>query len=562
MITIEADQLIYTRVEADFSPQKKEGFQTVYKSEGLSSSEVKEIETHVQCFSPDSTTNIGLQFFKLHEERVVIANTTVIETHPEITDTARHRGAFLTHCLILNQINFEQIDYNPFTVFNTYPFLNDAEKMVHVFGQATGKAPSTKITLEKSKTILSSNWSSDELLKLLLLAVQANQLLVNKTPIFLTGNHTNIRQTLELLFFLMPQENRCNCSFNTFINHCFSKPGRYWAMGNHTKQSSYIYIHVDTIKKCIMDKKINTIDIKNRYLHWFKHSILHNDVNTVLKNVPTIQQINQAFVEKNSLQTDSLQKDACEEFLHLYLDDMRERLEGILTKKLGRRIARSLTQTIYHTLYDSRIILNIITSQLINPVELSQILVDWLIKEHPHLKRSDWKKVQRIAYEANHLTLLYLSTVLNKKSILLQSSAVLTWYQEKKDYQIRQESLAKMDKKTFKALLEQTFNLIEPAYLVNQIHLNCLLSSEYLHQISDEQFINLVRAILKINTPHKLETLIPYIDRLSDRSVIHLHRLINNKANVPQRFIKRLAKYYKEDKKSNWFKLFQTKFKE
>ena len=87
MKTLKAAQLIYTRVEAAYSPQRRDGFQTVYRSATLSPSDIGAIEQRIQCFQPPTSAVVRRQYFTLCTGAVVLTQTRQIETHPDIIDS-------------------------------------------------------------------------------------------------------------------------------------------------------------------------------------------------------------------------------------------------------------------------------------------------------------------------------------------------------------------------------------------------------------------------------------------------------------------------------------------
>jgi hypothetical protein len=135
-----AAQLIYSRVEPAYSPQGKSGFQTVYKSESLSDTEVRFIEERIQCYLP-SRPMVRLQFFTVNRSAIVLTHTKQINPHLKIVDRDGRHGAFIAHSLILSRVEFHKVYFNPFAIFDHYSFLDDPEEMIETIGQSSGIAP-------------------------------------------------------------------------------------------------------------------------------------------------------------------------------------------------------------------------------------------------------------------------------------------------------------------------------------------------------------------------------------------------------------------------------------
>jgi hypothetical protein len=240
---VRCEQVIYTRVEGAYSPHMRSGFQTVYKSESLHPSIVSVIERHVQCFMPHHPDIIRHQFFSLGSGEVVLTNSVLIPTHSEIVDRNMRMGAFIAHCLVLSQSEFKKAEYNPFGILDSYDFLDNAEEMVRVLGQATGVAPIVTIEVQQPSGPLLT-WKEEETHKLLSLALQAKRLNRKRQSVLLVGEENEVAGVLRTIFHLTPMRERLLCTFDTYIDHCSTQQNQYWALGTTRQQSSSSYIQV------------------------------------------------------------------------------------------------------------------------------------------------------------------------------------------------------------------------------------------------------------------------------------------------------------------------------
>ncbi len=97
MTTILIDHFLYGRVEGEYSPRRRSGFQTIYSPEGTDPSDIEALEKRLLCFQPDRSNRIRLQFFT-HNRLVIVGHTCRVEPHLEIIDRNGRTGAFIAHC--------------------------------------------------------------------------------------------------------------------------------------------------------------------------------------------------------------------------------------------------------------------------------------------------------------------------------------------------------------------------------------------------------------------------------------------------------------------------------
>jgi hypothetical protein len=129
MANLRGWQMIFTRVEPEYSPQHKSGFQTVYSSRELSIADVKQIERRVQCFQANDPALERWQFFTLESGLVVLTHSVTIESHPQIIDRNRRGGVFLAHCLIFRREDFQKWTHNdPFRIFDRFNFVQPGRR--------------------------------------------------------------------------------------------------------------------------------------------------------------------------------------------------------------------------------------------------------------------------------------------------------------------------------------------------------------------------------------------------------------------------------------------------
>ena len=520
MSTVRAAQLIYTRVEPAYSPQMKSGFQTAYKSASLSPADVSAIEKRIQCFRPNQPTLVRHQFFTLYSGAIVLTNTIQIDSHPEIIDMTRRRGAFIAHCLVLSRMEFRKVDYNPFVILDHYHFLDDAEDMVAAFGQATGVAPLVEIEVERPRHSPPSSWSGAEALKLVALAMQGEQLIRSRQSVLLVGNDDDTHEALQMAFFLLPKSKRLVCTFDTHIDRCPTRQGVYWAVGATTRQSSSSYIVVNATERRVPSRAEDTLEGRDLYLTWLKHASSQENFNSAMDRAFTVQLLAEAFAMRSQPRLDELDRGACREFMRLHEERITQDLEIAVAKAAGRDVA-ALSIHYLREAIEIPDLLSVAASQHVDPANLSAIVTDWMVEEKPNLKDKAWKALQDLARQVRDMRLLHLSATLAKKV----------------DAKVRDEALAGMDARTFGSALDQLMDPIAPADFVTPVHLPLLLSDSRLDNMSEKQFIDLVQAIIKVGAANELSSLAKHVKLLGNRPLVKLEKIIKkHSSNVLPEF--------------------------
>ena len=520
MSTVRAAQLIYTRLEPAYSPQMKSGFQTAYKSDSLSPADVGAIEKRIQCFQPNPPTLVRRQFFTLNSGAIVLTNTIHIDSHPEIVDITRRRGAFIAHCLILSRMEFRKVDYNPFMILDHYHFLDDAEDMVAAFGQATGVAPLVEIEVERPRYSPPSAWSGVKVRNLVLLAMRAEQLMREGRLVVLRGRDEGINEALRTVFFLAPRDKRLACTFDTHIDRCPTQQDLYWAVGTTTRQSGHSQIEVDATERRVVTPVEYTLEDKDLYLAWLNYASSQENFNSVMDQAFTVQLLAEAFAVRSQPRLDELDKEASREFMHLHGVRIMRDLELAVAKAVGREVAALLIHYLREAIEVPEL-LSIAASQHVDPAELSAIVTDWILEEKPDLRDGAWKALQTLARQGRNMRLLHLSATLAKKV----------------DAKVRDEALAGMDTRTFGSALDQLMDPIAPADFVTPVHLPLLLSDSRLENMSEKQFIALVKAIIKVGAINELSSLAKHVKLLGNRPLVELEKTIDkHSSNVPPEF--------------------------
>ena len=529
MTTIYAEQLIYTRVESAYSPHRSSGYQTVYKSPSVSSAAVKEIERRIQCFRPRDAGLTRLQCFPLGNGAAVLTSSRQIETHPEIVDRDRRRGIFMAHCLILSKNEFAKAVYNPWPVLDRFRFLHDAERMVERFGKATGEASTVAVEVDLPRHPSFSSWSGDEMLKLISLALEADRLQRDGKSVLMIGSSEEIIETLRIAFYLLPSSSRLDCSFDTVIEGCSVRPGTYWAVGASSRQSSSSYYVVNAAESRVVNELSRPSNRDDLYVEWLRHATATPDFPSKMSQAYTIQQLAQAFASRQQISPDRLDRSACSEFLHLNEERVLRDLEALLADQVGRNLSKPLSLHMLQVI-DAPRLLSITAGGKIPPGYLCKIVAHWIVEAQPDLRDGDWKAIQDLARKGRDMRLLHWAATAGRRV----------------NTRVRDEALKGMAADAFKAALER-LGPIPPADFVTARHLSLLLADRRLASMTDEEFLDLVSAIIEAGLTSQLGPLTGYIRRLDNEHLTQLEKMIKkHKRELPGQFESQITARRKE----------------
>jgi hypothetical protein len=152
MTTLTLQQIIFTRVEAAYSPKRDSGYQIVYRSDGVSAPDADETQRLIEAFyvgtSPSQPSR--MQYVVLKSGTAMIVRTSVVETDKELMDKDGRR-VFLAHAFLLDKFSFDQLESNPFQVIDHARFMTTSGEFraaVEQYGKATGKIDAASVMFQ------------------------------------------------------------------------------------------------------------------------------------------------------------------------------------------------------------------------------------------------------------------------------------------------------------------------------------------------------------------------------------------------------------------------------
>lgn len=394
MTVLHVEQMIYTRVEADYSVRLKSGFQVVYRGERLAQADVDQVEQRVQCFQAFQPGVVRRQFFVLPSGLAVVTRSVTIESDPVITDRDRRRGAFIAHCLLVSKDDLAKLDYNPLPLFDACNWVNDPRDMVARFGKATGIAPVLALDVATKSRRIVSDWSLTEARKLVALALASADLAAAGRSVLLVGQPPAIAEALEVAFALMPRAPRLTCSFDTAIEGCSARPGQYWAVGAASRQSG-AFVEINANEHRLVTGVTSRSEESDPYLRWLAQLPAHLPIGAVADRATVMQDLAAVVNHQRPWPASGVDEELAREFLALNRGRVGQMLETRLASLLGRQMAFGLA---YHLIHQqaATLALQWSVAPKLDRCLLNELLAAWITQARPHLSESDWHILEKI----------------------------------------------------------------------------------------------------------------------------------------------------------------------
>jgi hypothetical protein len=525
MTTIRVDQLVFTRVEHNYSHQNKSGWQFAYNGTSLSVPALQTIEDRISCFQPADPSIVRHQFFVLNNDAAVLTHSVHIDPHPEITDRATRPGAFIGHCLVLSKSEFAKVQYNPFVLFEELSFITDPVSMVDTFGKAAGRIPTQSLFIRNGMYTTGTDWVNRDIEQLIAAAEVSSQFIKNNQVLLLIGKTERAYETLKLIFHLTREKTRLSCSFSTYIDNCVVKPGSYWAMGTAYRQGNpAVVVNVDQNR--IQTSSILALDTEDLYLDWLHQKIKDIDISQVIQQAPMIQTIAQNFSGQGNTQIDIIDESAFHSFQEVHQKRIQQAVQAVFAQEVSDDMADSLAH-LAHQIWPDAVTTQTAAQATISPSMLADLIYQWLkqSQNQPKIqsfKDAQWVKFQKIAERGAHPHLLYLSAVCRKRV----------------DSGMRDRILQQLDDDAYVDLLSFLMNPVPPAHFVNARHLDTFLRQEKLGTLANADLVAVIEAFVEQNCISHLDGLNKYIAVLDNKHLAQVEKLLEKTSQASNRFKK------------------------
>jgi len=534
---IQPRQLIYTRVEPTYSPKGSGGFQTYYASPSLSGPAKEFIEERVKGFDTSDPAIHRIQFFRFENSDIVISHTQVVDVDTKILDSAGRPGIFIAHCLIFSKTEFYKIYNDPFWVLDQVKFVDNAQTMIREYDSSVAKEQPIIIPIPLSPPSLPSGFGewTENLYELAQLGEYSHSVIAKpvteNNKILLYGSPNAILSCLRILLFLTQPIKRLSCSFNTHIPKSNFPPGSFSILGSPDWQGSAdVVVNTTTHQVNFMRPTLANTDL---YLKWLQRKpILDGDSEAEAK-IATYQEWGGAFSYHFTPNRSRIMDEASLEFFNQYVEEVKTNLLMALRKNFSAEFAQIFTQILVNFVLQQEKFVNYVltfaaTSELDAKI-YSEIARRWLVDLSPDalakLKNNILADLLRLATSANDNVLKF--WILELKGDYKQAKIVL----EKLSSNEYMESLELVKLQTMSVGTQiipiSIFAQSKYAHiLVNQLE-------NYLMGISDEDFCDIVEALVDQQQCHLLETLSPRVAMLENKYLTHLENKLKRNVSLP-----------------------------
>lgn len=534
--SMKAKQIIYTRVEKDYSPTGRSGYQPVYCSKDVSDSDIATIKKHVGCFQTSASDLQRHQFFTLPSGEAVVTYTVLLEhNHPlyrTYIDRDGREGVFLAHALIIPQRSFQEMSYNPFYVLDNASFLENMDELVALISQAGDNyqdVPRKTVTI-KSASSLDFGWSQSDLKTLYILALNSAR---TKRSVALVGETEKIRETLRLLIRLLEPHHRQYLTFTTSADDCTFEPGLFWGQGvtkriRPNEREAVINTAEHTVSCMLKDWE----ESEDLYSNWLLSALEIYDYDQLLNHSKIASNLSQAFKkDRPQIEIDWIRNqdaDVLESFFTA--NDTRMKQLIMLTTHRSLRVNQQITTSFSSYLYKTQAKSWLIQYACLPANQLQIVLeefIAWMFKIPTQsfsslFTRDDWQTLIRISREPHE--------------------SIFQFWMEATSEDPRINKLRSMSKKLperyHQYVLSRLFDPIYPTWLIPYYGSTSLVAGlvehEKLDQIEFEDFYTLIEALSNSRLDRHLDKFVghPLILTLNYKELEQLYRLLDKHNNT------------------------------
>lgn len=353
--------------------------------------------------------------------------------------------------------------------------------------------------------------------KFLALAEAASNLSQEHQSVLLQGEPQEGLSALSLVFRLMRRQTRLLCSFDLSTDNATVKPGDYWVVGRPQRQARFVYIV--NVAQHRVEGQVAPLPEQDLYWGWLKQALATQTLDVVSTKAPLMQRIAAAFNNKTTLLLENLDPRLYTEFAAVHKEYVTQSLQAAFGQFVRPEMSAILTR---HALdrWPLPSNLQIAAQQKIDERRAGALILAWIYEDKPQLNDKEWAQLQALAQQVGNAPLLYLAATFRKKP----------------NRQTQIEALARVDSETFHQFLSWLLAPIPPADLVTPSHLKVLLSDKRLAQMTDEQLVELVKAIVNIGDAKQLDPLAVYVNRLDQKGLDQIEKSLKQQADPTKQF--------------------------
>lgn len=232
MMNLTVRQHIFGNVAKEQSPRGRRGFQTLYRSSGLTTEDVLLLEERAQYAYSDAGP-VKHQFHMLADGQAVVTQIVAV---PEPDEYGR-KGRYLAHSLIVPAEAFRQMALCPMPLVAARHFIADMATALAAGDRASGDLPPKTIAIpdadawESQALRLARQWPPAELEALARLGWRAAALREQRQSVALRGDRDAILEAITICFLLCPPAKRPALTFDSYAHRSdWSRDWPFWAL--------------------------------------------------------------------------------------------------------------------------------------------------------------------------------------------------------------------------------------------------------------------------------------------------------------------------------------------
>ncbi|MBM3239017.1 hypothetical protein FJZ31_22215 [Candidatus Poribacteria bacterium] len=552
MNEVQAWQHIYTNVEKEQSPRRIAGFQTLfYTTSALTEAEVEEMEARLLYF-PSESEPVKRVFFTTSTGKCVVGQIVPL---PD-PDRLGRKGRYLAHSLVFALDQFIRLRANPFYVFRRFPFITTVEEALKQGNFETGDIPDVSVksprplasplcslrspttssyggdrreVLIKGEELPEDSereievvapWPRQELKKLTLLALRAQQLSRERSTVAFVGEPQQVEAALEVALFGVPSSIRQHCAFDTYFYKCNPVATYYWGVGLLESPRNPNFIVVDTRSRRVL-REI-TIVPENTYERWALTALEADDLNAIAHYRDDAFALSQ-WLDGHAYE-ESLVASAPPQIVTSIFRVSSEQVKSRLLERLSGLLPSALAQRILEHIYRQTSSYELFR-QLREGFQMPQLLdvlnAVYVAQNYRSPQRKEVEALGTLLQQADHPTLRLLHVCWTGQHTQLR------------------HKLERLNEEEYRQFVQNAlrFGLMEPLSLLlpgkGEEFVDWYIT---LIPAQTRDWVSFVKTLLGMGEVNCLGRLVPHVSGWSARELQIVERLLRRRTDAPESF--------------------------
>lgn len=529
MNEVQAWQHIYTNVEKERSPRRIAGFQTLfYTTSALTEAEVEEMEARLLYF-PSESEPVKKVFFTTSTGKCVVGQIVPL---PD-PDRLGRKGRYLAHSLVFAIDQFIRLRANPFRVFRRFPFITTVEEALRQGDFQTGDIPAVSVKfpriLIKGEKLpedaereieVVAPWPRQELNKLTLLALRAQQLWRDRSTVAFVGEPQQVEAALKAALSGVPSSIRQHCAFDTYFYKCNPVATYYWGVGLLESPRNPNFIVVDTRSRQVLREV--TMAPENTYERWALAALEANDLNAIARYMDDAFALSQ-WLDGHDYE-ESLVASAPPQIVTSVFHVSSEQVKSHLLARLSEQLPSVLAQGILEPIYrqtSSNELFRQLREGFHMPHLLDVLNAVYAAQNYRPPQREEVQALEMLLKQADHPNLRLLHACWTGQNTQLRYM------------------LERLNEREYRQFVQKVlrFDMMEPSALIISGRADLFLD-EYLASGAGggRDFIPVLKALLASGEAACLARLAPHVQGQPARDLRALGKFVNKHPDVPEPF--------------------------